>query len=112
MSTKFFNFLCLIWFLSVLICLVIEGSYIGAAENRVLNDLSIVSTIRVGGIVPIPTFNLYFFRGVFRVLTFDYSFYEGAQIIRYFWLAILTPGAVWGIGQTFAPIFANFLRVF
>jgi len=111
MTTKFLNFLCFIWFISVLICLIIEGSFIGAEENRVINDLSIISTIKIGGLVPIPTFNLYFFRGVFRVLTFDYSFYEGVQILRYFWLATLSPGAVWGIGQAFAPVFANFLRV-
>ena len=48
-----------------------------------------------------------------RILIWDYSFYEGGYtIIRYFWLATLTPGAVWGIGQVFAPVFANLLRIF
>ena len=113
MSTKFMNFLAMVWFLSVLISLIVEGSMMGTVENRVINDLSIISSIKVGGLVPIPTFNIYFFRGVYRLLTFDYAFYVGSwQVVRWFWMCILSPGAVWGIGQTFAPVFANFLRIF
>jgi len=113
MSTKFMNFLAMTWFLSVLICLVIEGSYIGSTENTVINDLSLFTTMKVGGLVPIPAPNIFFFRGVFRLLTWDYSFYEGGYaILRYFWMATLSPGAVWGIGSVFAPVFANLLRLF
>ncbi len=113
MSTKFFNFLTMVWFLSSLICLVIEGSTIGAAEASVINDLSLMTSLKIGGLVPIPAFNIYFFRGVFRLLTWDYSFYQGGwEILRYFWMCTLSPGAVWGIGQVFAPVFANFMRLF
>jgi len=113
MTTKFMNFLAMSWFISVLICLVIEGSYFGPTDNRISNDLSLMTTINIGSLVPIPDPNIYFFRGVFRLLTWDYSFYEGGfEIARYFWMAILTPGAVWGIGSVFAPVFANFLRLF
>lgn len=113
MSTKFFNFLCMAWFISMLICLILEGSGVGTAQNRVINDLTLFTSIKVGGLVPIPAFNLYFFRGVFRLLTWDYSWYtDGWQYVRYFWMAILSPGAVWGISQVFAPVFANFLRIF
>ena len=112
MTTKFMNFLAMTWFLSVLICLVIEGSYIGTAEGSIINDLSLFISLEIGGLVPIPTFNIFFFRGVYRLLIWDYSFYEGGYgILRYFWMVILSPGAVWGIGSVFAPVFANLLRI-
>ena len=112
MSTKFMNFLAMTWFLSVLICVVIEGSYLGATENTVINDLSVLTTLNIGGLITIPAPNIFFFRGVLRLLTWDYSFYEGGySIIRYFWMVTLSPGAVWGIGSVFAPVFANMLRI-
>lgn len=112
MTTKFMNFLAMTWFLSVLICLVIEGSYIGTAEGSIINDLSLFTSLKIGGLVPIPTFNIFFFRGVYRLLIWDYSFYEGGYaVIRYFWMVILSPGAVWGIGSVFAPVFASLLRI-
>lgn len=113
MTTKFFNFLCMVWFISVVICLVLEGTYLSPTEASVINDLSLISSLKVGGLVPIPTFNIYFFRGVYRLLTWDYSFYTGGyEFLRYFWMVTLSPGAVWGIGSVFAPVFANFLRIF
>lgn len=112
MNVKYLNFLTMAWFISVLICLVLEGTMISSDENRVVNDLFLFTSLKVGGLVPIPAFNIYFFRGVFRVLTFDYSFYTGGyELMRYFWLVTLTPGALWGIGSTFASVFANFLRL-
>lgn len=113
MSTKYINFLAMSWFISVLICLVIEGSGFGADETSVIRDLSFLGQpISVGGLFSIPTFNFNFFNGIFRLLTWDYSFYYGGySILRYFWMAILSGGAVWGIGSTLAPVFANFFRL-
>jgi len=112
MSTKFMNFLAMTWFLSVLICLAMEGSYFGTNEASVIHDLRFMIQIKLGNIITIPAPNLNFFRGVFRLLTWDYSFYQGGfAILRYFWIATLTSGAVWGIGSVFAPIFANLLRI-
>lgn len=103
----------MVWFLSTLICLVLEGSQLGTTENSIINDLTLFTTLKIGGLVPIPAPNIYFFRGVIRILLWDYSFYEGGYaIVKYFWLCTLTPGIVWGIGKVFAPVFANFLRIF
>jgi hypothetical protein len=112
MTTKFINFLAMSWFISILICLVIEGSSFGASETSVVHDLSLLGQpISIGGLFSIPTFNLNFFNGIFRLLTWDYSFYYGGyEIIRYFWMAILSSGAVWGIGSTLAPLFVNFFK--
>jgi hypothetical protein len=101
------------WFVSAVICIVLEGTYFTSGESRVINDLALFTSLKVGGLVPIPTFNLYFFRGVYRLITWDYSFYSGGyEFLRWMWMAILSPGAVWGIGSVFAPVFANFLRIF
>ena len=113
MSPKYIQFFAASFFFSIIICMVLEGTYFTAAENSVMNDLSILTTIKVGGLVPIPAFNIYFFRGIYRILVFDYSFYEGGfAILRYFWVITLSAGAVWGIAQVFAPVFANLLRIF
>lgn len=112
MTTKIMSFLTMTWFLSTVICIILEGTYLGAHDTRtVIDDLSLFTTLKIGGLVPIPAPNIYFFRGVFRLLTWDYSFYEGGYaIIRYFWMVTLSPGIIWAIGSTFAPVFANFLR--
>lgn len=111
MSTKFMSFLTMTWFLSVVICLAIEGSYLGTAENSIINDLALFHWLNIGGLVSIPAPNLFFFRGLLRILIWDYSFYSGGYaILKYFWMVTLSPGAVWGIGSTFGPVFANLLR--
>ena len=102
------------WFISVLICLVVEGGFFGNEEISVFNDLTRpLTTMRIGSVISLPAPNIYFFRGLYHVLTWDYSFYTGGfEMIRYFWAVTLTPGFAWGIAQAFAPIFANFLRLF
>lgn len=113
MSPRYIQFFAMSWFISIVICMVLEGSYFSSAENSVINDLTVFTTIKVGGLVPIPAFNLYFFRGLFRILVFDYSFYEGGfAILRYFWMAALSGGVIWGVAQVFAPVFANLVRIF
>ena len=114
MSPKYISFITLSFFFSVLICMVLEGIYFSAAENSIFNDLSRpIVTLKVGGLVPIPAFNIYFFRGLAKITTFNYSFYEGGfTILRYFWTFMLVPALVWGVAQVFAPVFANLLRLF
>ena len=106
------NFLCLIWFISVLICMVLEGTYFDAETNTVINDLTLFTSFKIANWVPIPVFNVNFFQGIFRLLTWDYSFYENMQPLRFFWMVMLTPGALWGMLSVFAPIFANMMRIF
>lgn len=114
MGTKLFNFYTAAWFFSVLICMVLEGSYFGAHNTRtILNDLIPIQIITVAGVVPIPCFNINFFYGVARLLTWDYSFYTGAFVIlRWFWTALLSPGMAWGLASAAMWVFANLLRPF
>jgi hypothetical protein len=116
MSTKFFNFLCMSWFVSVLISVVTDGVGFGTNEMSVINDLRLFTMTNLGMGITVPVWNLNFFQGVYRLLSFDYGFYgaadSGWQMIRWFWVAILSPGAIWGIGSSVASIFAQFVKVF
>lgn len=111
-DSKMFNFMAFTWVMSTLICLVIEGSWIGSTEQTVINDLSAITSLNIGGLVPIPAPSLYFFRGLVRIFLWDYSFYTGDfEIFRYIFLVVFTGAAIWGIAEKFAPVFANFLRI-
>lgn len=111
MSPKFFAFLAWVWISSTIICLIIEGTWIGSAENTIINDLTAFGAFKIGGIASIPVPNLLFFRGVFRILLWDFSFYTGAfEVIRYIWLVVFTGSAIYGLSREFVPVVANFLK--
>lgn len=112
MGTKIFNFYTMCWFVSVLICMILEGAYLGSHNTRtVLNYLSPISWLNLG-VTTIPCFNLHFFEGVYALLTWNYSFYSGGyEILRWFWTAVLSPGMVWGLGSAAMYVFANLLRI-
>lgn len=104
------NFYTTVWFFSVCICLILEGSQLGTYQQAMLNDLSVFTWWNIYGIFSVPMLNLYFFRGVYRLIIWDYSFYQGGySFLRYFWAITLSPGMVWGIYQLFAPIASGVL---
>lgn len=114
MSPKMLNFYALVWFQSILICIVLEGTYLGVHNTRsVINELSIMTTFNIGNLFTVPVFNINFFHGLFRVLTWDYSFYSGYYaFLRWFWLVVLTPGAVWGIASAFVWLYGQAINLF
>lgn len=113
-NPKFISFYTMVYFISVLICLVIEGSYLGSGQSEIINNLIPFNVIKIGGVVPIPAINVEFFtQALPKILTWDYSFYTGGyEILRWFWLATLSPGLAWGVGTFFIAVFAEFVRVF
>lgn len=123
MSPRFVSFLSFTYFASTLICLVLEGTFFTytatsvtgstiSASGTVINDLAAIQQLAVGGLVGIPAALLTFTRGFFRLLIWDYSFYTGGyEILRWFWMCTFSGAAIWGIGETFAPVFANLLRI-
>ena len=114
MSPRWIAFITFSYFCSVLICMVLEGTYFSSSETSLWNDLAKpIVTIKVGGLIPIPSFNLDWIRGIYRSMTFQYSFYSGGfEIVRWLWIIIFVPAMVWGMAQVFAPVFANMLRLF
>ena len=114
MSTKFISFLAMVWFLSTLICLIMEGSYFGQSHASIIKDLSIFTTVPIIGTFSVPVININFFTmGMPKLLLWDYSFYTGGwQIIRWFWVVTLSPGAVWGIIQAFIWLYGQATSLF
>jgi hypothetical protein len=101
------------WFISAMICIIMEGSTAHSNMYSLINQLNILTTIKVGGLITLPGLNLGFFAGFMRILLWDYSFYYGGyEWIRFFWLAVLSPGAAWGVIQTFIYVYASFIRPF
>jgi len=90
-----------------------EGSYFGASQNSVIQSLSVLTTFKISSLIVIPVFNVNFVNGIVKLLTWDYSFYTGGwQVIRWFWLVTLSPGAVWGIIQAFIWLYGSALSLF
>jgi hypothetical protein len=113
MSTKFMNFLAMSWFISILICLIMEGSTWGTTESDIINNLAVIKTYSLFGIFSIPVFNLGFLNALQAILLWNYSFYEGSyQFLRWFWLATLTPGAIWGLAQVFIYLYGTIISIF
>lgn len=111
MSTKTVSFLAFVWFISTLICLVIEGTYWGSTQNTVLNALVGTSTMKVGGFVTIFFWGASFFQGVVKMLLWDYSFYTGGwEIMRYFWMIVTAPGIIWAMGSVFSYVFPAIIQ--
>ena len=113
MNPKHLNFLAMCWFISTIICLVLEGSWMGTGSTSIINELSVIKVYNLGGILPVPLFNIYFFHGLARLLLWDYSFYQGGwEIIKWFWIASLDPGAIWGIGSALAYVYGSLVGRF
>jgi hypothetical protein len=113
MSTKFMSFLTMSWFLSTLICIVLEGTYFGNTQKSIINGLTIFTNYPIGGLFKIPVLNFDFFSSLYRILLWDYSFYTGwYTLLRWFWLAILSPGAVWGLYQITIWLYGSLISLF
>ncbi len=112
MNPKVMNFYTTVWFFSVVICMILEGSYLGSYQGSVLDDLMLFQRYNPWGLITLYLPNINFFRGIYRLLAWDYSFYSGGYaIIRYFWMAVLMPGMAWGFYQVMLPIGASLLSV-
>ncbi len=104
------SFIALSWFISVTICLILEGTYFGTNQNSIINELSVLQALKSGGIFAIGSATVNFFHGLMRILLWDYSFYTGDYaILRWLWIVTFDPAVVWGIFQGLAYIFAQFI---
>lgn len=108
------NFFGYIWVGSTIICMVLEGTYIGSHGSRtIINEVSALFSMNIGSILTLPGILLDFFHGVMRMFLFDYSFYSGAyQILRWVLLVCFTGGAVYEVWTRAAPIFSSFVKPF
>ncbi len=104
------QFIAVVWFVSTLICLILEGSYFTASHNTIGSDLLVITTLNVGNLLGLPTIALTFFRGVVRMFLFDYSFYQGGYIVlRFFWVLVFGSGITYDIFKGLAYMTAQFI---
>lgn len=100
------------WFLSTLICLIMQGTYFGSEQTNTIWDLSLYTPTLIADIT-VPVLNVNFLGSLWKILSWDYTFYTGQyEILRYFWLVTLTPGAVWGIAQAFMWVCGSLISLF
>lgn len=110
MSPKYINFFAYSWFCSTLICLAMEGTYFGSVQGNIVNQLSVIQTIQAGNFFSVGGGIIDFFQGLVRIFLFDYSFYTGGyEILRWFWVATLGVGVVWGLITGLATVVAAFM---
>jgi len=106
MHPKLVIFFAFSFVTATLLCLFIEGSYIGVEEMTVMNALTGMSLLEVSGsgawVVP-KLIASFFTVGVPRLLLWDYSFLDGAEGGLFKWIVLLplTVGFVWGLAQVF-----------
>jgi hypothetical protein len=113
MSHKLMSFLGMSWFISAMICIIMDGTTSNSNMGNILNELIPLTTINVAGFFTLPALNLDFFKGFMRLILWDYSFYYGGYVyIRYFWMALLSPGAAFAVAQTFVWVYASFIKPF
>jgi hypothetical protein len=113
LDNKLLAFSAFCWISSTLICIVLEGSYMGADENSIINGLSVVRIYTLPIIGDIPVLNTDFIGSLARILTWDYSFYTGSwAFLRIFWVILLTPGPIWGLIQFFINLMPSIISIF
>ena len=104
--------LALMWIISTLICLALEGGYFGETHNvnSVVNDLTVLKSINVGNLLSIATGGLTFFRGIARIVLFDYSFYTGSwAYIRVVYVVVLGGGMVMEVVRSLQYVYGSFV---
>lgn len=109
MHPKLVIFFAFSFVVSTMLCLFIEGSYLGAEEISVMNALTGMSLLEVSGSGgwAVPRLIAGFFTvGVPRLLLWDYSFLDSADGGLFKWIVLfpLTVGFVWGLAQVFIPV--------
>ena len=111
MTPKLMMFFSSIWFESTVICTILEGSYLGSYQQSIWGEIMSIGTLNI--------FNMFdvlpgFFHGIWRMLIWDYSFYQGGYaFLRWFWFFLFGVGALWGIFTVMAPIIvgaASFIK--
>lgn len=106
MHPKLMIFFTFSYVAATMMCLFIEGSYLGEEELSVMNALTGMSILEVSGagLWTIPRLIAGFFTvGVPRLLLWDYSFLatDEGGLFKWMLLLPLTAGFVWGLAQVF-----------
>jgi len=125
MSTNFIASLWICFILCTMVCLVTEKQYLssegtigGSPSNTRLALLDFINPpnyVSSSGISPMSFIPLTvkFFEGIWRILTWDYSFWKlnpALEIVRWVFCYPITLIAIWGLIQMFASTITNLLN--
>lgn len=102
MSNKFVMFLAFILIICNLICLIIDGAWLGAEDQTLMGYLTGMNSLQAANWTAIFTIPIGFItHGFPKLILWDYSFFSGSlQIIRWI-LFVISIGAVWALAQEF-----------
>lgn len=101
MRPQFIMFLAWIMIMATLFSLMMDGAWVRAEDVRIINFLTGYNAFSTGGFIPVVTTTLSVFSHIYILITWDYSFLQGALGIIRWILGLFTIGAVWAIGQEF-----------
>ena len=94
---------------------LIAGSYVGADETGIINQMTYYQILDSGGIWAIPALGVQFLKDLPNLISFNYPFLTGGYAIVRVVMACVGVGIVWGLIQTFGPalqgIASNLLRL-
>lgn len=98
MSPKFIIFLALILIICNILCLVIDGAWLGADDQNLMGYLTGMNALQAASWTAIFTLPIAFVtHGFPKMILWDYSFFGGAlQIIRWI-LFTISIGAIWAM---------------
>lgn len=108
MSPKLVIFFAFCYVSATLLCLFIEGGWLGGEELGVMNALTGMSLLEITGtgawMVP-KLISGFFTVGVPRLLLWDYSFLSSPEGGLFKWVVLLplSVGFVWGLVAMFLP---------
>jgi hypothetical protein len=96
MSPKFMMGVSLAWFIGQLMCLIMEGSYVGGEEMALVNYATNIAEVSSGGFLATSIAAAGFISELIaRLILWDYSFFTGSYVImQYFLFFTLTIGTV------------------
>ena len=102
MNPKFVMFLAMILIICNIICLIIDGAWLGVEDQTLMEYMTGMNTLQAAGWTAIFTVPIGFItHGFPKLILWDYSFFSGAlQIIRWILFAI-SIGAIWAMVTQF-----------
>lgn len=99
MRPQYVMFLGLIFATGTLISLTFGGDWLGADDLAMANSLTVFKDANIVGIWSITVPNIdFFFTGMKSLMMMDFAFFEdGLQLVQWFFLMVISLGALWGL---------------
>lgn len=101
MSSRLIMFLAFVTLMANLLCLMIDGAWLGAEDLTLMNYMTGYNSWTSGFIPIISPFIGFITHGFWKMVTWDYSFLNGGLQIIGWVLNAISVGAIFAMGQEF-----------